>query len=288
MDLPPKLALAQAVPVLPDRPNLHYEPKYDGHRAAMARTVDTVRLYARSGRIVTSHWMDLATAGMALEPGTLLDGEIVIWRDGRLDFGAVQARAASSLARARVLAARHPASYVVWDVLEHPVHGDVRGRPYTERRALLLDLLAGVGPPIQVTPSTDDRALALLWQEALVDQGVEGLVVKAGSAAYPSGTRGWVKVRHADTEDAMVVGFTGPRARPARLALVLGGGRPRLSGRLGPALSVGIGAALADARVTGPAVASGGEPYIRVDGNLVVEVLAGSGRHGTLTVTRAR
>ncbi|MEU0836230.1 hypothetical protein [Streptomyces sp. NPDC005969] len=40
----------------------------------MVRTEDTVALYARSGRVVTSHWMDLATAGMELLPGTVLDG----------------------------------------------------------------------------------------------------------------------------------------------------------------------------------------------------------------------
>ncbi|MFE2095095.1 hypothetical protein [Streptomyces sp. NPDC059460] len=52
----------------------------------MRRTDDTVILYARSGRVVTPYWMDLALAGMALRPGTVLDGEAVIWREGRLDF----------------------------------------------------------------------------------------------------------------------------------------------------------------------------------------------------------
>ncbi|GAA2444951.1 hypothetical protein GCM10010433_53020 [Streptomyces pulveraceus] len=54
----------------------------------LRRTDETVVLYARSGRVVTRHWMDLAVAGMTLRPGTVLDGEAVIWRDGRLDFAA--------------------------------------------------------------------------------------------------------------------------------------------------------------------------------------------------------
>ncbi|MGA4800516.1 hypothetical protein [Streptomyces lavendulocolor] len=87
-------------------------------------------------------WPDLAAAGMRLEPGTVLDGEVVIWRQGRCDFAAVQSRAASTPARARNLAAALPATYAVWDVLHHPDPGlgDVRPRPYTERRRLLLDL----------------------------------------------------------------------------------------------------------------------------------------------------
>ncbi|MCX5315795.1 hypothetical protein [Streptomyces sp. NBC_00154] len=39
----------------------------------LRRTDDTVILYARSGRVVTPCWMDLALAGMALRPGTALD-----------------------------------------------------------------------------------------------------------------------------------------------------------------------------------------------------------------------
>ncbi|MEU2674826.1 hypothetical protein ABZ622_39570 [Streptomyces sp. NPDC007164] len=91
-------------------------PKYDGHRTVLRRTDETVVLYARSGRVVTQHWMDLAVAGMGLRPGTVLDGEAVIWRDGRLDFAAAQSRAASSTTWARALATRYPASCICWDV----------------------------------------------------------------------------------------------------------------------------------------------------------------------------
>jgi hypothetical protein len=90
----------------------------------LRRTDDTVILYARSGRVVTPYWMDLALAGMALRPGTALDGEAVIWRGGRLDFGAAQSRAASSVTRARSPAARHPASYACWDPVQHPDPGN--------------------------------------------------------------------------------------------------------------------------------------------------------------------
>ncbi|MGY4920750.1 ATP-dependent DNA ligase [Streptomyces sp. 900116325] len=291
MDLPIKVALAQAVPTLPEGPGWWFEPKFDGHRAVLRRTDDTVILYARSGRVVTPYWMDLALAGMALRPGTVLDGEAVIWREGRLDFGAAQSRAASSVTRARALAARQPASYACWDLVQHPdpVIGDTRTLPYIERRALLLELLAEVVPPIQAVPATDDRDVAEHWYEALQEQGLEGVVAKRGAAAYPAGRRGWVKVRHADTVDGLVVGFTGPRLRPQHLALVVGDedSQVRLSGRLEPVLAAHVGAALADAEVMGERRAEG-ETYTRIQTDLTVEVLAGSGRHGTLTVVRMR
>ncbi|MFE7112907.1 DNA ligase [Streptomyces sp. NPDC057575] len=231
MEFPIKVALAQAVPVLPEGPGWWYEPKYDGHRTVLRRTDDTVILYARSGRVVTQHWMDLAVASMTLRPGTVLDGEAVIWRNGRIDFATAQSRAASSVTRARALAARHPALYVCWDLLQHPdpTIGDCRSRPYTERRAFLLELLTDVEPPIQATPATDDRDVAVLWYDTLREQGIEGIVCKRGGAVYPpSGQRRWLKVRHADTVDALVLWFTGPRFRPHHLVLAVGDGAGRL------------------------------------------------------------
>ncbi|KQX27585.1 hypothetical protein ASD97_25145 [Streptomyces sp. Root63] len=289
MEYPIRPALAQAVPVIPHGPDWWYEPKFDGHRTILRRTEDTVILYARSGRIVTSHWMDLAVAGMGLPPGTTLDGEAVIWRGGKIDFGAAQSRAASSVTRARALAAHHPASYAAWDVLEHPQLGQTTQLPYTERRAALLDLLHDIPPPIQSVPATDDRAVAVAWYEGLQEQGIEGIVCKKGSASYPAGRRNWIKVRHAETEDALVVGYLGPRRRPHRLALAIGdeGGPIRLSARLDPVLAGRIADALTAAEVVGERRAEG-ETYTRVDTDLAVEVLAGSGRHGTLTVTRMR
>ncbi|MEV0495783.1 ATP-dependent DNA ligase [Streptomyces atratus] len=291
MEFPIKVALAQAVSTLPDGPGWWFEPKFDGHRSVLRRTDDTVFLYARTGRVVTQHWMDLAVAGMELRPGTVLDGEAVIWRDDRLDFAAAQARAASSVTRARALAARHPASYVCWDVIQHPDPeiGDCRSRPYIERRAYLPELLAEVEPPIEAAPATDDREEALRWHETLQAQGIEGIVAKRGSASYPSGRRGWVKVRHPDTVGALVVGFTGPRLRPHHLALVVGdeGGPVRLSARLEPVLAALIGSALTSSTLVGDRRAQG-ETYTRVETDLVVEVRAGSGRHGTLIVVRMR
>ncbi|MEV5854605.1 ATP-dependent DNA ligase [Streptomyces anulatus] len=289
MEYPVKVALAQAVPVIPDGPDWWYEPKFDGHRTILRRTEETVILYARSGRVVTSHWMDLAVAGMGLQPGTTLDGEAVIWRGGKIDFGAAQSRAASSVTRARALAAHHPASYAAWDVLEHPQLGQTTQLPYTERRASLLDLLHDIPPPIQAVPATDDRTVAVAWYEGLQEQGIEGIVAKKGSASYPAGRRDWIKVRHAETEDALVVGYLGPRRRPRRLALAVGdeGGPIRLSARLDPVLAGRIADVLTAAEVVGERRAEG-ETYTRVESDLIVEVLAGSGRHGTLTVTRVR
>ncbi|MGW6462788.1 hypothetical protein [Streptomyces rubiginosohelvolus] len=82
-----------------------------------------------------------------------------------------------------------------------------------------------------------------------------------------------------------MVGTVGPR----RLALLPDTeSRPRLSAPLDAALSARLGALLADAPATGEHRATSGETYTGLDTGLVVEVLAGAGRHGTLNVVRAR
>ncbi|MFJ8846378.1 hypothetical protein ACIRFF_26155 [Streptomyces cyaneofuscatus] len=112
---------------------------------------------------------------------------------------------------------------------------------------------------------------------------MEGIVAKP-DVPYPFGRRAWVKIRHADTTDALVVGHTGPCSRPRTLHLLLPGeSTARPSARLDPSLAARVGAALAAA--PGPGEQDGG---LLSDAGLVVEVLAGSGRHGTLTVVRIR
>uniref|UniRef100_UPI003F8F6D60 ATP-dependent DNA ligase n=1 Tax=Streptomyces sp. st140 TaxID=1828052 RepID=UPI003F8F6D60 len=111
-----------------------------------------------------------------------INGEAVIWHGGTVDFGAVQARAPSSLDRARARADQLPATYAAFDVLAHPDHGGdaLAARPCTERRTVLVDVLADVGPPLQPVLATADRDTALQWYETLQPQGVEGIVAKPG------------------------------------------------------------------------------------------------------------
>ena len=87
----------------------------------------------------------------------MLDGEVVIWRAGRLDFGALQDRVRSGPVRARGLALELPAAYVVFDLLA--VDGtDLRGQPYTERRRVLEELLGADAPEAEDAPVGEPAA----------------------------------------------------------------------------------------------------------------------------------
>ena len=294
MDWPASIALAQSVPALPTGTDWSYEVKLDGHRMIMWRTGDGVRLQARSGRDVTAAWGDLALAGLHLPAGTVLDGEAVITtEDGRISFEAAQARAASSPTRAHRLAAQHPAHYIAFDALQLPSPtGDIRARPYTERRAALLNLLAGLpaNNPIQAVSATTDRDTALTWYTTLHSQSIEGIVAKRTTSPYrASRAGGWQKIRHAETVDADVTGYTGPKPRPRALAVRLPNGRTALTQTLSAPLAAQIAQVLVAAGPAEQGRADTGETYTRIPSGLaVVEVLAGTTRHAVVTPVRLR
>ncbi|GHA45755.1 DNA ligase [Streptomyces spiroverticillatus] len=289
MDAPITLALAQAVDSLPvDEAQLAYEPKFDGARTTIERTRSGAVLRSKAGHVVTSSWMDLAAAAMDLPDGVLLDGEAVVYRAGKLDFNAVLQRSGSGSRRASALISRLPAFFACFDILRQPAHGSLLSWPYRERRALLEEILAPLGPPLQAVPMTTDPDVARIWWESLRLVGIEGLVIKRLDGVYPAGKRGWRKYRHSDTVDGEVVGFTGTRAYPVALAIRLPGGEIALSRKITAPVRAEVAVHLASTAPTAPVHTPDGVRYTPCPPGLTVEVLAGTTRHATITVTRVR
>jgi ATP-dependent DNA ligase len=219
------------------------EPKWDGFRALVRVDADGARIRSRHGADLTAAFADVALAAAGqLHPGTLLDGELVVWDHDaeRLDFAALQRRLAAPR-RAMSLARRQPASFVAFDILAEAGVA-LRGQRLRERRRVLEGLAPLLRPPLQVTPATvsGDVAAAWLRDHAAADVGIEGLVVKGLGQMYRPGTRTWLKLRTRDTAEAVVGAVTGSLARPERLILGLpdADGRLIVAGNTGP-LSAG-------------------------------------------------
>lgn len=230
------LALAKAVPTIPDEPGLQFEPKWDGVRAAIAVASGRARICSRNRADLTASFPELEQAALAQIPdSTVVDGEIVSWGDGRLDFDAVVRRMGAGQVLARRLAASQPASFVAFDVLA-VLGRDVRPLRLSDRRALLEELAAGFAPPMQISPATLDRGLALQWWDDLAETGVEGLVAKRDQP-YKGGERSsWLKIKHYEPQDAVAAAVIGSRSRPSQLVLGVHdfAGRLGFAGRTGP------------------------------------------------------
>jgi ATP-dependent DNA ligase len=224
MDLPvmppvePMLAkTAKKIP-----PGMLYEPKWDGFRAIVFRDGDEVELGSRSGKPLTRYFPEVVDAVLANTPRRcVLDGEIVIARDGRLDFDALLERIHPAQSRVRHLAEVTPASLVAFDLL---ALGDdaLLATPQRERAAQLAQALAGAADPVFTTPVTEDLDLAGRWFEQFEGAGLDGVVAKPADLPYRPGERVMVKVKHERSADCVVAGLRPHKSGPVVGSLLLG------------------------------------------------------------------
>jgi ATP-dependent DNA ligase len=191
---------AELVRVLPEGDGWQYEPKWDGFRGVLENVGGGLRLWSRNARPLLRYFPELEPLGAKLPAGSAVDGEIVIERNGALDFDALQMRLHPAESRVRKLAAEIPARFVCFDVLLWDGE-EVWRLPLEERRAFL------EGLPFDRSPATLDRSEALVWLERLEIAGFDGVVAKRLGQPYRPGSReAVVKVKSHRTADCVVAG----------------------------------------------------------------------------------
>lgn len=165
------------------------EWKWDGIRAQLVKRAGQVWLWSRGEELVTERFPELATMGEALPDGTVLDGEIVVWRDDRVQpFAELQKRIGRKTLGPKLLR-ELPVVLLVYDIVEWQGR-DLRALPQADRRVLLDDLVAQVQhPQLIASPmltGTDWTDLAR-QREAARSLGVEGMMLKRRDAQYGVG-----------------------------------------------------------------------------------------------------
>jgi ATP-dependent DNA ligase len=214
--------LAKSVPEVPEGPGFLYEPKWDGFRCIVFRDGDEVELGSRNEKPLTRYFPDVVEAVKAQLPERcVVDGEIVIAAGQGLDFEALLQRIHPAASRVKMLAETTPASFVAFDLL---AIGDesLMDQPQSVRRERLEKALAEAGPPVHLTPATDDVALAREWFTMFEGAGLDGVVAKPVDVAYSPDKRVMFKIKHARTADCVVGGYRLHKSGPVVGSLVLG------------------------------------------------------------------
>jgi ATP-dependent DNA ligase len=207
---------AELVRELPDGDGWQFEPKWDGFRGLLENGSGELRLWSRNARPLLRYFPELRELGDVLPPHSALDGEIVIERDGALDFDAMQTRLHPAESRVRKLAAEIPARFIAFDVLVWKGE-ELWGLPLARRRGEL-ERRAG---DLALSPATSDRDAALGWLDRFETAGLDGVVAKRTDRPYLPGSReGVVKVKPEKSADCVVVGVRW-KSKPDRMATLL-------------------------------------------------------------------
>ena len=203
----PPVSPMLAKPVRSIPPGASYEPKWDGFRTICFRDGDEVELGSRNERPMTRYFPELVAAVTAeLPPRCVVDGEIVIATDHGLDFEALQLRLHPAASRVRTLAEQIPASFIAFDLLALD-DADYTERPFSERRAALVEAMAEADHPIHVTPATTDLTTAQRWFSDFEGAGLDGLIAKPLTLTYQPDKRVMFKIKHERTADCVVAGY---------------------------------------------------------------------------------
>ena len=208
---------AELVRELPVGEGWQYEPKWDGFRGVFENVGKELAMWSRNERPLLRYFPELRPLGELLPPRSALDGEIVIARDGALDFYAMQMRLHPAESRIKRLSAELPAQFVVFDVLLWDGEA-VWKLPLEERRARV-EALEG----FRLSPATRDVEEARGWMARFEALGLDGVIAKKLGVPYLPGSRdGVVKVKEHKTADCVVVGVRWKGDRSAIATLLLG------------------------------------------------------------------
>lgn len=167
------------------------EHKWDGIRGQLIVRGGRHFVWSRGEELVTDKYPEFDVLRNALPDGTVIDGEILAWKDGApLAFAEMQKRIGRKSV-GRKLLADVPVILMAYDILEHEGQ-DVRSLPMTDRRSLLEQVVERAARPTLVLSPVLDL---ISWEglvahrDAARSSAVEGVMLKRKSSTYEVGRR---------------------------------------------------------------------------------------------------
>lgn len=201
-----------------------FEVKWDGYRC-LAYLDDNTILRSRNMLGLTGKFPELNGLHKKIKKTpAILDGEIVVMRDGRPAFAALQSRGRMSDIKVIGNASlERPAVFVSFDILYHDGK-NIMGKPLSERKGILEEAVH-FGQEIALSQAIYKEGRS--FYDACVKEGLEGVVAKKLDSLYLPGKRTslWKKIRHNREADLVVCGYQHGAAVRSLGSLVLGGYR---------------------------------------------------------------
>ena len=216
-----------------------FEIKWDGFRA-IAYVNQALSLRSRNQKELKYNFPELEELAQ-LAHNVVLDGEIVVVKEGKPDFQALLERGqATSPVEIELQAKRSPVVYVVFDILEKDGVSLV-DLPLTERKEILKKSVKE-GKHVLLSDFVEEKGEA--YYRVALEKGLEGVMAKKKDSVYEQGVRSgnWLKIKKLRSCDCVIFGYTqGSGARSGTFgALLLGlydGEKPVYVGKVGTGFS---------------------------------------------------
>jgi len=189
-----------------DSEDFIYEPKWDGTRTILF-VGERVRLQNRRLVNFTYRYPELRLREDISAREAILDGEIVVLKEGKPDFRGLQMREhVSDELRIELLSQAMPATFIAFDLLylDGKLLVDL---PLMERRAKLEEIVVE-SPRILLSRYVETHGKR--YFEEVKKLGLEGAMAKRKQSTYQIGkrSRDWLKLKAIKTADVVIVGYT--------------------------------------------------------------------------------
>jgi DNA ligase 1 len=168
------------------------EWKWDGIRGQIIYRKGELFVWSRGEDLVTEKFPEFEELKKILPEGTVIDGEIICFSDGKpLPFNVLQTRIGRKNITPKILN-EAPISLIVYDILEFNGE-DIREKPILERRKIIDKLLVKAADSHVLVPSPviEFKSWGELkkLREKSREYATEGIMLKRKSSAYQVGRK---------------------------------------------------------------------------------------------------
>jgi bifunctional non-homologous end joining protein LigD len=183
-----------------------YELKLDGHRCIAYLDKYSTDLRNKRNIKITSKVPELSKIHKQVKCRCILDGELIVIKDGKPDFYEIQRRTLlSNSFKIQLTSSKLPASFIAFDIL-YCDDDDVRDLPLMQRKKLLKKII-NENDRIAISRYIEERGVE--FYELAKKNELEGIVAKRKDSKYylDKRTKDWIKIKYLKDDDFVVCGY---------------------------------------------------------------------------------
>ncbi|MCZ7385678.1 MAG: non-homologous end-joining DNA ligase [Candidatus Methanoperedens sp.] len=182
-----------------------FEVKWDGIRA-ISYVKEGLSIRSRNQKELTGNFPELSEL-KDLTHDAVLDGEIIVMKDGKPDFQTlIQRMQNTKPGDIRYMSGKFPATYIIFDILEKD-GAELLDIPLMERKRTLKNSVKE-GKSIVLSLFVEETGV--VYYQAVLEKGLEGIMAKKKQSSYEPGKRSnnWLKIKQVKTCDCVIFGYT--------------------------------------------------------------------------------